>query len=251
MPDVETKPAEGTKDATPGAQGDGKDVPFHEHPRWKEVYGAYQDYKKLGKADDIAARLREADELKTAVQDAIKTAEEDAKKTPDSKKSEADKKAARDVLRELLPEIDELQALKDGLQATWSRREHLALVETKKVMREMDLDPSDDKELNGVAEVLSDIIKNDRDLWAEYEVDPRAAVRGARDRLAKYTAKSQSANDRSKAADRQAEREKTKTLPKAHGAGGGEAGGSESTEPPKNLAEATKRAMARLRGMEF
>ena len=66
MPDDE-KQLEAQGQNAAGGEQSGKGVPFHEHPRWKEVHGELKEWKKLGgNPGEIAARLQEAQELKSA-----------------------------------------------------------------------------------------------------------------------------------------------------------------------------------------
>ena len=99
-----------------------------------------------------------------------------------------------------------------------------------------------------MSDILADIIKNDAGLYSEYEVNPKGAVRGA---FEKFSKRFQAKGDRAAAAAKQRDREAAAKLPKSHGSGGtgeGEGGGQGA---PKTLAEATQRAMARLKGMEL
>lgn len=245
---VEEKEA---KVAADGAQSDdGKGVPFSDHPRWKEVYGAYKDYKRLGDPRDIESKLNEAASLKAAFEEAAREAAAEAaeaSKTPDDKKQEELMKKARVEIKKLFPELDELAAMREAQQARWGRLEQSAIAETRDLLKEIGL-PDTKEETLSMSDILADIIKNDADLYAEYEVSPRKAVRGAYDKFAKHF---KTAGERSAAADKQKDREKAAKLPKAHGAGGGEESAGGKVEPPKNLKEATERAIERLKGMEL
>jgi hypothetical protein len=237
----ETKPAA-------GAQADPDKVPFSEHPRWKEVYGNLKEYKQYGSPREIEAKLNRAAELETAFAQAAREAAEAeaaAAKTPEDEKQEKIERQAQAQLRKLLPELEELENLKAANAARWNRLEQAAVGETRTLLKE--LGETDTKEeVLKMSDILADVIKNDPDLYAEYEINPRKAVRGAFDAFA---ARFKSAGERTAAAKRQNDRESAAKLPKAHG-GGGEGGGGE-VKPPTNLNEATKRAIERLKGMEF
>jgi hypothetical protein len=99
-----------------------------------------------------------------------------------------------------------------------------------------------------MSDILADVIKNNADLLAEYHINPKGAVRGA---WKKWSAKFEKMTERGKAADKQKDRESAAKLPKAHGGGGGGEAAEGAEGPPKTIAEATKRAAARLKGMEL
>lgn len=246
---VEAKPAEGTKDAAGGDKpGEKKEVPFNEHPRWKEVYGELQDWKKLGASPaDISARLQEANDLKAALEQA---ATEVANETGQKQGEDAANKVyeqARAELRKLFPEIDRLSQVVAAHDARSQRLERAALTEQKKIMSAAGLDVTD-RAVGGMSDILADIIKNDPDLAAEYDMNPRAAVRGAWDQ---YTSTVKSYVEREAAAKKQKDAETRRNLPRAHGGGGGEgaSGGDKPPAPAKNLLEAEERVKARLKGM--
>jgi len=224
----------------------GKEVPFNEHPRWKEVYGELQEWKKLGVSPtEATAKLAEGQELKAAFENAARQAVDEAGKRGDDDRANEVYKMAREELRKVFPEIDAIAKLQEAHDARYARLEKAALSETKKVLETAGLGTGD-KEILSMSDILADIIKNDDDLYAEYESSPKAAVRGAWE---KYVERVRPAVERSIASSKQKDGETRKVLPKTHGSGGGE-GGSGKTEPePKTLVEAEKRAMARLKGM--
>jgi hypothetical protein len=248
MPE-EVKPGEGQQGAAGSEQKPGeKNVPFNEHPRWREVYGELQEFKKLGGSPaDISARLQEAEELKATLErEAAAIANEKAQQGGTSKEVNAVFEAARAELRKLLPEIDAIANIQAAQQAHYGRLEKAALSETKKVLDSAGL-PTTADDITAMSDILADVIRNDEDLFAEYETNPREAVRGA---WKQYIERVRPAVERQIAASKQKDRESLRTLPRAHGAGGGEAGGGgeKPPEPAKTLKEAEARAMARLRG---
>jgi hypothetical protein len=249
MADQVEKEKEGAEGAAPGAQGEKKEVPFNEHPRWKEVYGELQEFKKLA-ADPgtLNARLQEANEIKVAFEEAVALAHAEQAKTEGQRKADESYKLARQELKKIFPEIDQLAGLQQAQQERWTRLERAAIGQTQKVMAAAGLDTSPG-EIKSMTDVLADIIKNDADLHAEYDIDPRAAVNGA---FEKFQAKFAKVGERASKAASQREREATRSLPRAHGSGGVETGGGEkAAAPAKNLAEASARVAARLKGMDL
>ena len=243
----EVKP-EGTAVA-PGSvkpEDKSKEVPFNEHPRWKEVYGELQEFKKLGISPaDLTTRLQEGQELKAAFEEAARQAADDAGKTGGEDEANKGYKQAREELRKVFPEIDRLAELLHANDVRYGRLEKAALSETKKVLEAASLGTSD-KDVLSMSDILADIIKNDDDLLAEYDNRPRQAVRDA---WTKYVETARPAVERSIASSKQKDAETRKILPKAHGAGGEGGGGEKAAPEPKTLIEAEKRAMARLRSM--
>ena len=246
----EVKQQEGqAADATGGEKpGDKtKEVPFNEHPRWKEVYGELQEWKKLGGSPkDINARLQEGAELKAALEAAASEVADDTAKKGGSE-AEVNKvyKAAREELRKVFPEIDAIAEIVKEREVRNQRLERAALAETKKVLEAAGLD-AQEKDVLTMSDICADIIKGDDDLYELYFQNPREAVRGA---FKSYTGKVEAYVKREAAAAKQKDGETRKGLPKAHGSGG-EMGGSEKAQPEaRTLADAEKRAIARLRGM--
>lgn len=248
--EVKSEKVEGTKDAAAGAQADdkSKEVPFNDHPRWIQVYGELKEFKKLGLSPaDLTTRLQEGQELKTAFEEAARQAADEAGKKGGEDEANKVYKQAREELRKVFPEIDAIAKLQEAHDARYARLEKAALSETKKVLETAGLGTAD-KEILSLSDILADIIKNDDDLYAEYETSPKAAVRGAWE---KYVERVRPAVERSIASSKQKDGETRKGLPKTHGSGGGEGGSAGKDAPePKTLVEAEKRAMARLRGMQ-
>ena len=232
-----------------GAQAEEK-LPFNEHPRWKEVYGAYSEYKKYGKPQDIEAQLNRAAELEAAFEEAARQAAAEADTASKTKAELADDevmKQARKQIEKLLPELEQLREMQEAQQAQFARLEQAAVSETRKVLAEMG-EGTDRADILAMSDILADVIKHDPELYAEYGVNPRQAVRGAFDKFAKrFGAKT----ELSEKAKTQKSRESAAKLPKVHGAGGDGGGDSKGGDPPKSLKEATERAVQRLKGMEL
>lgn len=243
-PKVESAPAGGEK------KPETKDVPFSEHPRWKEVYGGYKEYKQYGSPSEIGAQLERLAQLESAFEQAqaqAEAAKRAAAQTPDDQKKAQLEAQARAELKKLLPELNELEALRAAQDARNARLEAAAVSETKKLLADMG-SPDEKEDVLAMSDILADIIKNDRELLSEYEVNPRQSVRGA---FEKFAGRFKAVGERSATAKKQADREVAAKLPKAHGAGGSGGEGEGAKEPPKTLAEATKRAIERLKGVEL
>lgn len=249
MADEPKGDGQGQQGATGGEQSGGKEVPFNEHPRWKEVYGELQEFKKAGVSPgDLAARLQEAEELKAAFAEAIELArQEDAKKHGDQV-ADANFQQARAWVKQLIAEeltdVSKIGKLEAAINLRNQRLERAATSETKKLMTAAGLDVSE-KEVATMSDTLADIIKNDPELFDDYEIDPRGAVRGAYE---KFVKKFKTVGERAAKAASQRQREDIRSLPKAHGPGGGDGGGAKAAGPPKTIAEATARVAERLRG---
>lgn len=243
---------EGQQGASGGDQP-GKEVPFNEHPRWKEVYGELQEFKKAGvNPGELQARLQEAEELKAAFAEAIELARQEEAKSKGPEIADANFRQARDVVRQLikdeLSEVSKIAKLEASITLRNQRLERAATAETKKIMASAGMEVND-KEVATMSDTLADIIKNDDDLYAEYEISPREAVRGAYE---KFVAKFKTVGERAVKASTQRQREETRSLPKAHGPGGDSGGGGgKALTPAKNIAEATARAAERLRGADL
>lgn len=247
----DVKPGEGeqkTKDAAGGEKpGKTDEVPFHDHPRWKEVYGQLKEFKELGLSPtDLKTRLQEGQELKAAFEEAARqAADEEGKKGGSEDEVKKVYKQAREELRKIFPEIDTIVEMRQEREVRNQRLERAALAETKKVLDSAGLETAD-KDVLAMTDILADIIKNDDDLLEAYYTNPRDAVRGA---FKAYTAKVEAYVKREAAASKQRDAETRRGLPKAHGGGGGLPGEGEKPAPEaKSLAEAEKRAIERLRG---
>lgn len=252
MADETKVDGQGQQGAAAGEQA-GKEVPFNEHPRWKEVYGELQEFKKAGvNPGELSARLQEAEELKAAFAEAIELARQEEAKQKGAQAADQSFQQARAVVRKLIEEeltdIGKIGKLEASINLRNQRLERAATTETKKIMASAGLEVND-KEVATMSDTLADIIKNDEDLYVEYEIDPRGAVRGAYE---KFVAKFKTVGERAAKAATQRQREDTRSLPKAHGPGGGsESGGGKTLAPAKTIAEATARAAERLRGADL
>lgn len=238
-----------TPDADPESQ-----VPFHEHPRWKQVHGELKSYKALGATPEQILELgrelqfyRELDARNKQSQ-----RQESRPPTDEERQNEASMKAARAALEQVAPEIKEVGHLKQiltmlGHQAQQHRESldtqaHSALAG---LMSQVGL-PTADEQVVSMAKRMVPIIQDDQRLLQLYFRDPNAAVKQAWDAFTKdidlIASRRQGARLQQKGAS-------LSLLPRAQQGGGGSAP-PRGEKPAQTIDELFKRERRFLTGKE-
>ena len=238
-------------DEDEGDEGD-EDTPpkgdLHKSKRWKRVHGELKAFKEAGvsplELKAALARLAQYDRLAEEAEAAAEKAEDDD--DPKAKELAKQRKRAKQELLEIYPELKHVEAMIERMDTFYSSLEARATSEMSKLMKEAGL-PTEAKNLASMAEVLSSLIKEDKELYLEYVGDPRGAVRTA---WGQFKGDFEAAAARSAAAALQKKKQGLLTLPKTHKAGSSPEVGGKTDKGPKNLAEARKRAEARLAALE-
>lgn len=245
------KELEGAEDAgaddETSEEGDEK-LPFHKHPRWKKLHGELKQFKDAGlsplELKVALQRLQQYDRLAEEAEAAADKAEDDD--DPKAKELAKKRKAAKKELLEIYPELKHLDAIVERIDTFYTSLERRATSEMSKLMKEAGL-PTEAKNLSSMAEVISSIIKEDKDLYLEYVGDPRGAVRTA---WGQFKGDFEAAATRKAAADLQKKKQGLLGLPKTHKGGVSSDVGGKPDKGPKNLNEARKRVEAKLAALE-
>lgn len=236
---------------TPDEDPDGQ-VPFHEHPRWKQVHGELKTYKQLGVTPEQILELgrevqfyRELDARNKQEQ-----RQESRPPTDDERQHEASLKAARAALEQVAPEIKEVGQLKQiltmlGHQAAQHRESldeqaHHALAS---VMAQSGLQ-TDGEKVVSMARRMIPIIQDDPRLLQLYFRDPNAAVTKAWDA---FTKDMDLIASRRQGARLQQKGVALSLLPRAQQGGGGSAP-ARGEKPAQTIDELFKRERGTLTG---
>lgn len=225
---------ESLDDQDPDKEPDG---PLHKSKRWKEVYGAYKEYKGLGDPSDLSAKLARLEYYDSLVANLDDERSKDEPKSDEQKVAEKELKEARAALKKVAPEFEAIKPMANSLRSYYESLESGAEEETVRLMEEhgMPITPSDQK---AMAEILQSFIKEDRKKHLLYLRNPEKAVEWAFSRFLKDFA---AGSKRKDAASVQRDKEKLAALPKVPGSGGS-APASDKQAEPKNLQEAGARA---------
>ncbi len=248
--------AEGSKDGDPNAgtsdtgKADDKDkVPFHEHPRWKEVHGDRTAIREVigdMTPDQLATAMRDLREFYAVVN--APDADPEPKKDPvkpgsDEEKREELKKEAIVQLEALSPGITKSYGRIDAQFKALSRRADRA---TSDIMKEAKYD---EKDRGWLSKTIIEILNEREELWDDYITGSvKDAVKGAwrvlQERL-------RVEKDTDKRAEKLRAAKTSQTLPRTHrGGGSADLAGGEPVKRPTNLKDAGKSALAKLEEAE-
>lgn len=235
-----TKPdAKGSQDAADSGESN---VPWNKDPRFREFLAnkkEFDEYKKLGKPDE----LRTAHEKAKVLDDLLKEAEKD--QAPPPKKDatrEAQIREAQQALLEVFPWLADVPQQMQRLNVLVNSVEGAARDATRDLLEEHGLST----EKGNVArweERLADVILHDPKLANRFYRDPEGTAKAAFKSLTKEVEEGLRLKQE---AEKQKKGEPLSHLPKTHPAGGGSGSGAEVKGPPKSIAEATRIAIARL-----
>lgn len=238
-----------------GATPEGENVPFNEHPRWKQVYAELKTYKALGSPEELStakATLAEAQSVLEEVQGfrqlvAKARAEREALgggKTEDERAAEAQYAKAKEQLKKIAPElfetVEEIRQAKEAQQAALAHQaearkqvDATAMAAVSTLMAKHGLE-STPEAVDLMSEQLVAIAKRDPEILDLYFKNPNKAVQMSWD---KYFDHAEKLSSRKTAAAQQAKGVALKGLPRNHSSGPSGAG-SAGSAPPTTLKEA-------------
>lgn len=251
-------PADAAKgDAAPadqsasGKASDGKDVPFHEHPRWIEVLGDRNSIREVigdMTPEDLKVAMRDLREFYRIVNepDEAPVAKQEPPKpgTDEAKRAELRAGALKE-LEELSPGITQAYKRLDSQFQALGRRADKA---TTKVMKDNGYTEKDREWLSkSIIEVMNS--KGNEDIWDLYitgAVD--IAIAEAWDVISKKLRTKQDSDAR---ADKLRAAKTTQSLPRTHRPGGSaDTLTGKPAERPTNIKDAGKSALAKLEAMD-
>lgn len=245
--------AEPTGTAGEGAASQGQqDVPFSEHPRWKEVYGELKGFKALGVTPE---QIMELGQEVLSYREQAKAAKETAAhpQTEEERDAEETSKAQRAELERIFPELKDLGRLKQMVktledQAAQNRDavDRQALTTLTSLITQAGLQASKEK-VNSLAKRVSPIIQDDPALLQLYYRDPSAAVTKAWDM---YCEDLDTITSRRTGAKLQQKGAALQSLPRGGQGGGVGATGTSASPPPKNIDELFRQNRGLLSGKE-
>jgi hypothetical protein len=235
-------------DDADGEDADGETPPkgdLHKSKRWKRVHGELKAFKEAGLSPaQLKAALKRLENYDKLAEDADATAEADD--DPKAKDLAKKRKAAQKELLEIYPALKHVEAMAERMDTFYTSLERRATSEMRTLMKEAGM-KAEPKNLASMSEILSNVIKEDEDLYYEYIGDPRSAVKQAWNQV---KGDFEAAARRSAAANVQKNKQGLAGLPKTHRPGGSPEVGGKTDKGPKNLNEARKRVEAKLAAME-
>ena len=227
-----------------------KDVPFHQHPRFRELVADRRQFKEqleqwseLGDTPAaVKARLEKAQLLEKMLE-----SDEQAPAAEQMPKEERAKvEWARKEMLRIFPELAYIRPTVDALNLHYEALETEAHEATIETLKADGFDTANAKEVEGMERILVEIIQSDKRLLHKYNTGkPEKAVEGA---YAKLRERFAPGADRAKRASTQADKQKLTTLPKTFkGPSRTDVGGT--TEAPRTLKEADAQVREMLKGM--
>ena len=257
LDDTAAKPAESApaeepvEDRADGEQSEEyKDVPFHQHPRFRELVADRRQFKEqleqwseLGDTPSaVKARLEKAQLLEKMLE-----SDEQAPAAEQMPKEERAKvEWARKEMLRIFPELAYIKPTVDALNLHYEALETEAHEATIETLKADGFDTANAKEVEGMERILVEIIQSDKRLLHKYNTGkPEKAVEGA---YAKLRERFAPGADRAKRASTQADKQKLTTLPKTFkGPSRTDVGGT--AEAPRTLKEADAQVREMLKGM--
>ena len=236
---------------TPDEDPDSK-VPFHEHPRWKEVHGELKAFKALGATPEQILDLGREVQFYRELDARNKQDQRQEKREPteEEQEQEAQLKAARTALERVAPELKELGQLKQILAKIEKQdkersesideqaRGTLTSLMAKEGLR------TDAEKVVSMTKRVNLMIQDDPKLLRLYTRDPSAAVTQA---WGDYMADIDLIASRRSGARLEQKGSSLASLPRAQQGGGG-AAATKGQAPAQTIDELFKRERGVLTG---
>ncbi len=232
----------------PGTVDDGKQPPFHEHPRWQEEHGYNKAIKEVVgdmTPEQLSQAMRDLREFYAVMNEPEPAKQPEPAKpgTDEAKRAELEKGAIEELER-LSPGITQSYKRVDAQFKALSRRADRA---TSDIIKE---NKYDEKDRGWLSKTIIEVLNEREELWDDYITgDVKSAVKGAwkvmQERL-------RVEKDKDTRADKLRAHKQSSQLPRTYRGGGAspDLEGGKDIKPPATLKEAGKSAQAKLEAAE-